>query len=78
MLAETNLASDYKKMTRRLKDIENHLERSDARFERFKQIESERELRQLIATVIKLTVGVIAVLCAISAVYNQYSKRKTA
>ncbi len=57
---------------KRIKDIENHLERADARIERFEQIEAVRERNKLINLVIKLTVGIIAVLCAVSAVYNQF------
>ncbi len=59
-------------MTARIKDIENHLERADARIKRFEQIEAVRERNNLINLVIKLTVGIIAVLCAVSAVYNQF------
>jgi len=57
---------------KRIEDIENHLERADARIVRFEQIEAVRELRQLIMKVIYLTAGVIAALCAVSAVYNQF------
>ncbi len=59
-------------MTRRLKDIENHLERADARIERFERIEAVEELQKLKALVIKMTVGVIALLCAVSVIYNQF------
>jgi hypothetical protein len=59
-------------MTRRLKDIENHLERADARIKRFEQIEAIRERNKLINLVIRLTVGMFAVMCAASAVYNQF------
>ncbi len=56
----------------RIQDIENHLERADARIKRTAQIEAVRERNKLINLVIKLTVGIIAVLCAVSAVYNQF------
>ena len=52
--------------------IENHLERSDARIERSEKLEATRECRKLIALNIRLVVGVIAVLCAVSAIYNQF------
>ncbi len=59
-------------MATRIKDIENHLERADARIKRFEQTEAVRERNKLINLVIRLTVGIIAVLCAVSAVYNQF------
>jgi len=55
-----------------IKDIENHLERFDARFERNAKIEAIRERNRLYQIVIKLNVGVIAILCAIYAVYMQF------
>ncbi len=55
-----------------IKDIENHLERADARFERLMKIEAIQERRRLYQIVIKLNAGIIAVLCAISAIYNQF------
>ncbi len=57
---------------KRLKDIENHLERADARIERFERIEAIEEHQKLKALVIKMTVGVIALLCAVSVIYNQF------
>ena len=59
-------------MTRRIRDIENHLERADARIERFERIEAVETHQQLKALVIKMTVGVIAVMCAVSVIYNQF------
>lgn len=56
----------------RIRDIENHLERADARIERFERIEALRYRQELITMVIRMTVGVIAILCAFSAVYNQF------
>ncbi len=56
----------------RIQDIENHLERADARIKRTAQIEAVCERNNLIKLVIRLTVGIIAVLCAVSAVYNQF------
>ncbi len=55
-----------------LRDIENHLERADARIKRFEQIEAGRERNKLINLVIRLTVEMFAVLCAVSAIYNQF------
>ena len=55
-----------------IRDIKDHLERSDARIERSEKLEAVREYRRLIALNIRLAVGVIAVLCAVSAIYNQF------
>ena len=57
---------------KRIEDIENYLERADARIEQFEQLEAVRERNKLIRLVIRMTVGIIAVLCAVSAVYNQF------
>ncbi len=51
-----------------IRDIENHLERADARIERFEKIEAIRERRRLYRIVIKLNVGIIAILCAVYAI----------
>jgi hypothetical protein len=59
-------------MHKRIKDIENHLERCDARFERLMKIEAIEERHSLYWKVIKLNVGIIAILCAIYAVYLQF------
>jgi hypothetical protein len=56
----------------RIQDIENHLERADARIKRFEQIEGVRVRNKLINLVIRLTIGMFAVLCAVSAIYNQF------
>jgi len=55
-----------------IRDIKNHLERSDARTGRSEKLEAVREYRRLIALNIRLAVRVIAVLCAVSAIYNQF------
>jgi len=55
-----------------IRDIKDHLERSDARIERSEKLEAVREYRRLIALNIRLAVGVIAVMCAVSAIYNQF------
>ncbi len=57
---------------KRLKDIENHLERSDAGFEWGANIEAIQERRKLYRIVIKLNVGIISILCAVYAVYMQF------
>ncbi len=57
---------------KRFKDIVNHLERSDAGFERDAEIEAIREKRRLYQIVIKLNVGIISILCAVYAVYMQF------
>ncbi len=59
-------------MTKRIKDIENPLERFDAQFERMRKIEAIREKNRLRQTVIKLNVGIISILCALYAVYVQF------
>ncbi len=55
-----------------IRDIKDHLERSDARIERSEKLEAVREYRRLIALNIWLAVRGIAVLCAVSAIYNQF------
>ncbi len=55
-----------------LKDIENHLERSDARFERNAKIEAIRERNRICKLVVKLNVGIAAILCAVYAIYIQF------
>ncbi len=55
-----------------IRDIENYLERSDARFERLMKIEAIRERRRLYQIVIKLNIGIIAILCAVYAIYMQF------
>ena len=57
---------------KRIKDLEDHLERCDASFERFMKIEAIEERRRLYSIVIKLNVGIVAILCAIYAVYLQF------
>lgn len=59
-------------MQLRIQDIENHLERADARIKQFEQIEAARTRNELINLVIRLTIGMFAVLCAVSAIYNQF------
>ncbi len=59
-------------MFKRIKEIESHLEHADARIIRYEQIEAIRERNNLINLVIRLTAGIIALLCAISAIYNQF------
>jgi hypothetical protein len=59
-------------MPGRIKDIEDHLERGDARFEQFMKIEAIGQRRNLYRKVIKLNVSIIAILCAVYAVYLQF------
>lgn len=56
----------------RLRGIENHLERSDARIERARKMEAARARDRLIRLVIKLNVGIVSILCAVYAVYVQF------
>ncbi len=60
------------KMRKSIKDIENHLERYDARFEGNAKIEAIRQKNRLWLIVIKLNVGIISILCAVYAVYMQF------
>lgn len=55
-----------------IKDIENHLERFDARLARDAKIEAIREKNKLYQLVFKLNVGIIAILCAVYAIYMQF------
>jgi hypothetical protein len=57
---------------KRLKDIENHLERADPRFGRLVRIEAIEEKKRLWQIVIKLNVGIVAILCAVYAIYMQF------
>lgn len=57
---------------KRIEDIENYLEHADARIKRFEQLEDVRQRNYLINLVIRMTVGIIAILCVVSAVYNQF------
>jgi hypothetical protein len=59
-------------MPGRIRDIEDHLERWDAQCKREAMIEAVRARRRLYRTVIKLNVGIIAILCAIYAIYLQF------
>lgn len=66
------MADRQKLKMKRLKDIENHLERSDARFKLNAEIEATQERNRLCQLVIKLNVGIISILCAVYAVYMQF------
>lgn len=55
-----------------IRDIENHLERADARFERDAKIEAIEQKNRLWRLVIKLNVGIISILCAVYAIYLQF------
>ncbi len=53
---------------KRLKDIEDHLQRSDERYERLIKIEQIREQRKKRERVLKICVGLISILCALYAI----------
>ena len=55
-----------------LDEIENHLERSDARFAQFERAEARRECRELIKANVRLAAAVVAILCAVSAIFSQF------
>ena len=55
-----------------IRDIPTRLERADARIERFERIEAVRERNRLIWRVIKMNVGIIALLCALYAIAAQF------
>ncbi len=55
-----------------LDEIENHLERSDARFELFERAEAKRECREMIRANVRLAAAVLAILCAVSAIFGQF------
>lgn len=57
---------------KRLNEIENYMEYSAAKFERNAKSEVIRERRRLYLIVIKLNVGIIAILCAVYAIYMQF------
>jgi hypothetical protein len=57
---------------KRLKDIENHLERYEARQKREAAIEAIEARCELYRIVIKLNVGIISILCAAYAIYQQF------
>ncbi len=48
-----------------IRDIENHLERGDARIERFEKIEAVREKKKNRARIIRFVVGSAAIGCAL-------------
>ncbi len=57
---------------KRIKDIENPLDRFDAQFERFMKIEVTREKERKRERIIKIFVGSAAIVCALYAVYMQF------
>jgi len=59
-------------MTGRLKDIENHLERADARIERSEKIEAIREKKKNRARIIRFVASSAAIGCALYAIYMQF------
>ena len=54
-----------------IRDIENHLERADARIARFERIETIEARQKERAASIRIAGGIIAGLCAVFAIYMQ-------
>ena len=59
-------------MAKRIKDIEDHLERYEARCKRDTEIEAIEARHQLYRIVIRLNVAIISILCAVYAIYMQF------
>jgi hypothetical protein len=57
---------------KRLKDIENHLERAEARYKRFILIEAIREKQKKRKRIVRICVGLFSVLCAFYAILSQF------
>jgi hypothetical protein len=55
-----------------IRDIENHLERADARIARLERIETIEARQKERNESIRIAGGIIAALCAIYAVYMQF------
>lgn len=55
-----------------LDEIENHLERGDARYRQFERAEAKRECRAMMNANVRLAAGVLAILCAVSAIFSQF------
>ena len=55
-----------------IRDIENHLERADARIERAERIEAIEARREERAASIRIAGIIIAGLCAVYAIYMQF------
>ena len=53
-----------------LREIENHLERADARIERFEAIESIEKANQDRSRSIRVAVTIFALICAVYAIMN--------
>jgi hypothetical protein len=66
------LVDRQKLKMKRLKDIEIHLECFEARYERERKIEAIRQKDRLWRIVIRLNVGIIAILCAVYAIYVHF------
>ncbi len=56
-------------MQKRIKEIKSHLERADARFERFSKIEVVREKKNRQNRIIKAAVGLLIFVCTIYAIF---------
>ncbi len=55
-----------------IRDIENHLERADARIARLERIEAFEARQKERAASIRIAAGIIAGLCAVYAFYMQF------
>ena len=55
-----------------IRDIENHLERCDARIRRVELIEAVSRRDDIIERVIYANVAVVSILCAVYAIYSQF------
>ena len=51
-------------------DIENQVERFEEMIKQSARIEAIKERRRLYQIIIKLNVGIISILCALSAIFN--------
>lgn len=55
-----------------IRDIENHLERCDARIRRAELLEAASRRDDLIERVVYANVAIISILCAVYAIYSQF------
>ncbi len=55
---------------KRIRDIENHLERADAELERFSKIEAVREKKEKQKRIIKICLSLLIILCSLYAIFS--------
>jgi hypothetical protein len=55
-----------------LREIEDHLERADARYDRFVKIEALKEKDKRRERILNTGIGIAAILCALYAIYLQF------